>query len=69
MAVPFRKVSKTRRDMRRTHYKITANGLSSSQPIIINGIEDKERSRRVEFRIRTNADEKMAELEGMSKND
>ena len=49
--------------------KITANGLSSSQPIIINGIEDKERSRRVEFRIRTNADEKMAELEGMSKND
>ena len=27
MAVPFRKVSKNRRDMRRTHYKITANGL------------------------------------------
>ena len=27
MAVPFRKISKTRRDMRRTHYKITANGL------------------------------------------
>ena len=27
MAVPFRKVSKTRRDMRRTHYKVTANGL------------------------------------------
>ena len=27
MAVPFRKVSKTRRDMRRTHYKINANGL------------------------------------------
>ena len=27
MAVPFRKVSKTRRNMRRTHYKITANGL------------------------------------------
>ena len=27
MAVPFRKVSKTRRDMRRTHYKISANGL------------------------------------------
>lgn len=27
MAVPFRKVSKTRRDMRRTHYKITASGL------------------------------------------
>ena len=27
MAVPFRKVSKTRRNMRRTHYKINANGL------------------------------------------
>ena len=27
MAVPFRKVSKTRRDMRRTHYKVKANGL------------------------------------------
>ena len=27
MAVPFRKISKTRRDMRRTHYKVTANGL------------------------------------------
>ena len=27
MAVPFRKVSKTRRDMRRTHYKLRANGL------------------------------------------
>ena len=27
MAVPFRNVSKTRRDRRRTHYKITANSL------------------------------------------
>ena len=27
MAVPFRNVSKTRRDKRRTHYKITANSL------------------------------------------
>ena len=27
MAVPFRKISKTRKNMRRTHYKITANGL------------------------------------------
>ena len=25
-AVPFRKVSKTRKRMRRTHYKIEANG-------------------------------------------
>ncbi len=27
MAVPFRKVSKSRRDKRRTHDKIEANGL------------------------------------------
>jgi large subunit ribosomal protein L32 len=26
MAVPFRKVSKTRKRQRRTHYKLTANG-------------------------------------------
>lgn len=40
---------------------ITANGLSSSQPIInpATGLADPERSRRVEFRLRTNADEKM----------
>ena len=34
---------------------ITANGLSSSRLIFTNGEEDKERSRRVEFRVRTNA--------------
>lgn len=34
---------------------ITANGLSSSRLIFTNGKEDKERSRRVEFRVRTNA--------------
>ena len=28
MAVPFRKVSKTRGRMRRTHYKISANGTT-----------------------------------------
>ena len=27
MAVPFRKVRKTRRVIRRTHYKVTANGI------------------------------------------
>ena len=34
---------------------ITANGLSSSRLIVREGIEDKPRSRRVEFRVRTNA--------------
>jgi outer membrane protein OmpA-like peptidoglycan-associated protein len=35
---------------------LTANGLSSSRPVILdNGREDHDRSRRVEFRIRTTA--------------
>ena len=38
---------------------ITDNGLSSSQPILINGVEDKGLSRRVEFRVRTNAEKQL----------
>lgn len=38
---------------------ITANGLSSSQPILRNGVEDKNLSRRVEFRVRTNAEKQL----------
>lgn len=41
---------------------ITANGLSSSQPIIIAGKEDKSLSRRVEFRVRTNAEKQLEEI-------
>ena len=41
---------------------ITANGLSSSQPIIINGVEDKGLSRRVEFRVRTNAKKQLEDI-------
>lgn len=41
---------------------ITANGLSSSQPILINGIEDKGLSRRVEFRVRTNAEKQLEDI-------
>lgn len=40
--------------------KITANGLSSSQLILKDGVENKSASRRVEFRVRTNAEEKIA---------
>ena len=43
---------------------VTANGLSSSQPIKINGQVDAELSRRVDFRIRTKAEEKINELKG-----
>ncbi|MBR6712984.1 MAG: OmpA family protein [Selenomonadaceae bacterium] len=47
--------------------RITANGLSSSQPVTLDGKIDAKLSRRVDFRIRTKADEKMNELaEGMT---
>ena len=41
---------------------ITANGLSSSQPILKKGVEDKTLSRRVEFRVRTNAEKHLEEI-------
>lgn len=42
--------------------KLTANGLSSSKLIVVNGEEDKERSRRVEFRVRTNAERRIVQI-------
>lgn len=42
--------------------RITANGLSSSHIITRNGKEVPRLSRRVEFRIRTNAEEKLEEI-------
>ncbi|MDR1979263.1 MAG: OmpA family protein [Synergistaceae bacterium] len=42
--------------------KITANGLSSSQLILKNGQEDRMASRRVEFRVRTDAESKVTEF-------
>ena len=42
--------------------RVTANGLSSSKPILVNDEEDSKASRRVEFRVRTNAEEQMAEI-------
>lgn len=41
---------------------ITANGLSSSHLILKNGIEDKDLSRRVEFRVRTNAEKQLEDI-------
>ena len=41
---------------------ITANGLSYSKPILRNGKEDKDLSRRVEFRVRTNAEKHLEEI-------
>lgn len=42
--------------------RITANGLSSSHLIKIHGKENAKLSRRVEFRIRTNAEERLEEI-------
>ncbi len=39
--------------------RLTANGLSSSRLVVTEGREDRERSRRVEFRVRTDADAQM----------
>lgn len=45
--------------------KMTANGLSFSRPILNrSGGEDSERSRRVEFRIRTNTEDKIQDIIG-----
>lgn len=42
---------------------LTANGLSSSHLIYRNGTEDKKLSRRVEFRVRTNAEKQLEDIE------
>lgn len=42
---------------------LTANGLSSSKPVLKeNGEEDSDRSRRVEFRVRTDAESRIATI-------
>ena len=42
--------------------RLTANGLSSSKIIKSEGKEDKKASRRVEFRVRTKAHEKIIKI-------
>ena len=48
---------------------LTAHGLSSSQLILDNNIENRERSRRVEFRLATTAQENLADLVGQLNED
>lgn len=43
---------------------LTANGLSSSKPVMDNDVEDPVRSRRVEFRLRTDAESRIEGLLG-----
>ena len=39
--------------------RLTANGLSSSRLVVVGDVEDRDQSRRVEFRVRTDAEEQM----------
>lgn len=48
------------REWARRH--LTATGLSSSRPILTDGTEDSIRSRRVEFRVRTNAKRQIVKI-------
>lgn len=41
---------------------LTANGLSSSKLIMTNSNEDKEKSRRVEFRVKTNSEKRIVKI-------
>lgn len=41
---------------------LTANGLSSSKLIMTNNNEDKEKSRRVEFRVKTNSEKRIVKI-------
>jgi len=41
---------------------ITANGLSSSKPILVDGVQDRDASRRVEFRVRTKAKQQIVKI-------
>lgn len=45
--------------------KITANGLSFSKRILRDGREDKEASRRVDFRVRTDAERQIGQILGI----
>jgi outer membrane protein OmpA-like peptidoglycan-associated protein len=41
---------------------VTANGLSYSHPILVDGVEDENKSRRVEFRILTKSEESIDQI-------
>jgi outer membrane protein OmpA-like peptidoglycan-associated protein len=48
---------------------VTANGLSSSKLILVNGVEVPQASRRVEFRVRTNAEKRIVKIIANSQNE
>ena len=60
LQIPSIRQNQEIRDWLKLH--LTANGLSSSKLIAPNGIENKKESRRVEFRVRTNAEKRIVEI-------
>ena len=60
LQIPSIRQSQEIQDWLKRH--LTANGLSSSKLIAPNGIENKKESRRVEFRVRTNAEKRIVEI-------
>lgn len=66
LSLPDERVS-TQKDWLKKY--LTANGLSSSKLIIVNGTEDKVASRRVEFRVRTNAEKRIVKIIADSQNE
>jgi outer membrane protein OmpA-like peptidoglycan-associated protein len=42
--------------------RMTANGLSSSKLVLTDDVENREKSRRVEFRVRTNAEKRIVKI-------
>ena len=60
LQIPSIRQNQEIRDWLKLH--LTANGLSSSKLITSKGIENKRESRRVEFRVRTNAEKRIVEI-------
>ena len=60
LQIPSIRQSQKIQDWLKLH--LTANGLSSSKLIARNGVENKKESRRVEFRVRTNAEKRIVEI-------
>ena len=58
----LKNAEKLKKELNWARNKITANGLSSSQLYYVNDIPNRKKSRRVEFRIRTNTEERIEKI-------
>ena len=55
-------ISKNEEFLKWSYKNLTAHGMSSSDVVIVDNKEDRQASRRVEFRIRTKAEDKLIEF-------